>query len=163
MAELTLEEPAALRDRPHVGGLPIPWVTYVSPDGRPDFRVHVEDRRRRVAEERRCQLCGTEMEGEVTFIGFQWSLSGMRFGEPPAHRACLDYALAVCPWLGGRGYSERGHAPETRFVTHPEEPGVMVLYTCKTFEVIPDPSGETELVYLAGWATRTPEWIRRTA
>lgn len=156
-----MEEPEALRARPHWGRYPIPWVTYVRPDGTPDFRVHVEGRRRLVAEKRLCQLCGTRMGEEVTFIGFPHSLNGLRFGEPPAHRECLEYALSVCPWLSGRPYSDRPGDPGTHFVTRPEQPTQMVIYTCRLFVAVPDPSEETELVFLAGDADRRVEWFRR--
>lgn len=156
-----LQEPARLARRPHWGRYPIPWVVYVGPDGTPDFRVHREDRRRRCAAERRCQLCGGRFGTEpVTFIGFSHSLNGGRFGEPPLHRDCLDYALEVCPWLAGKPYSDRPGDPGTHFVTQHEDP-LMVIYTCNGFKAIPDPGGEAELIYEADWATRPVEYYRR--
>lgn len=156
-----MDEPQALQARPHWGRYPIPWITYIDGQGKPDFRVHMEDRRQEVADKRLCQLCGQPMGEEVQFIGFIHSLNGMRFGEPPSHEECLSWARENCPWLSGRPYNDRPGEPGTHFVTRPEQPREMVIYTCREFRAIPDPSGETRIVYQAGAATRPVEYHRR--
>jgi hypothetical protein len=110
-------------------------VTYIGPDGKPDFRVHVEVRRRLVAIERRCQLCGERFgDGEeITFVGFEASLNGLIFGEPPMHRSCFDYARTVCPWLGGDPVSGRPHDPEVSVAVRPYDPATMMVYTTRSF------------------------------
>lgn len=159
-------EPDALRRRPHRGKLPIPWITYVAEDGRPDFRVHVESKRRRVEEDHLCQLCGERMGEEVVFVGLSaamaaWGETGPAFGEPPMHRECLDYALEVCPWLSGRDYADREYPGGTKVGARPGDARDLIIYTCEDFSTRPDPSGQTDLVYVPGWAVKPVEWYRR--
>jgi hypothetical protein len=104
MAVAIENEPAGLIARPHYGRFPIPYVTAVV-DGVPDFRSHDHTRRRECAEERLCQLCGLGLgsgpyvKDPTVFVGFAWALNTRRFGEPPMHESCMEFAWRACPWL----------------------------------------------------------------
>lgn len=130
--------PAALAARPHHGELPIPFITAVV-DGKPDFRVHDNERRDRCAAEHLCQLCGIALRERFAFVGTRSSTRRRTFGEPPMHLDCMDWAWQVCPWLSGRDFrpglslsltvSHKAAPPRDRF---------MAIYITDGYRVQPD-------------------------
>jgi len=134
--------PDNLATRPRHGRYPIPWVTTVR-DGVPDFRVHDDLRRWRVATERRCQLCGFTMGRPVAMIGTARSADLRTFGEPPAHPACMDYAVAVCPWLNGSDASRRPMPSVVDVMARRLQPDTLILVTVPDFEGMQDLDNRT--------------------
>lgn len=96
-------EPERLKRRPHAGMFPIPFVTAII-DGKPDFRVHNDERREMIGKRKLCQLCGDRLNGDIWLAGAQETLRRKTFGEPPMHEECARWAIEVCPWLAGRGW-----------------------------------------------------------
>lgn len=148
-------EPAALRERPHHGGLPIPWITHVREDGTPDFRVHDTARRHQAAEEALCQLCGERLGEYMVFVGREESAARRIFGEPPMHPECFDYARAVCPWLGGRPHSDRPGDDSTTFIERASDPRWLRVLVTTTYSLTPDDR------WYAGLPVERPGWLRR--
>lgn len=126
-------EPEQLRERPHHGRFPIPFVTAVDELGKPDFRVHDDRRRFECALHSLCQLCGKPlMLGETVFVAQE--ARKLVFGEPPMHADCFEFAWEVCPWLAGGGWSDRWRAE------------------ARDLEILPPPpdSGEVTILWAAG-------------
>lgn len=159
-----MKEPEALAARPHRGKLPIPFVTYVDPDGKPDFRVHDNARRQECATKRLCQLCGTKMASHVTFVGTKGSVERRTFGEPPGHRECLLFALEVCPWLAGSDYRSEWLEGSgfTRLTTPEIDDEPIALYTCGGFKIIADDEGSGSIKWVAKKAPATISWLSRS-
>jgi hypothetical protein len=132
-----MEEPARLRERPHWGHFPIPFVTHVEVGGRPDFRVHDDERRFECALHRLCQLCGKPLILEPTvFVGQH--PQRLTFGEPPMHESCFEFAWKVCPWLAGAGWSDRWRTE------------------ARDLEILPSPPDTAEVIVL--WVNGASSW-----
>lgn len=128
--------PPALLARPHWGNLPIPWITFIDRDGRPDFRVHDQWARRRAADHRLCQLCGEDLGAVMVFVGSEESAARGVFGEPPMHPNCWSYARKVCPWLQGRPVHDR-EAPEgASFIERAQDPRYLRVMRCREFVTV---------------------------
>lgn len=158
-----MEEPKGLASRPHFGGLPVPFITAII-DGTPDFKVHDVIARANCATQRLCQLCGQPFGDEPThlaFIGTIRTVLDMRFGEPPAHPECLQYAWDVCPWLAGREYAGTDAARRFRRVAPPKPPEMMGVLFTDRYWLVEDDEGATDFKFLAGAPTRPIEWRER--
>lgn len=88
--------PARLDGLPKHGGLPITFVTFVGPDGLPDFKVTDHHKRLRCASDRLCGLCGDPLGYWIAFIGGPLCVSKRLWYDPPMHRDCAEYAFEVC-------------------------------------------------------------------
>jgi hypothetical protein len=134
-------EPQQLRDRPHHGRFPIPFVTAVDELGRPDFRTHDDAQRFECALNRLCQLCGKPLVlGDTVFVGQH--PHRLTFGEPPMHEDCFEFAWEVCPWLTGAGWSDRWRAE------------------ARDLEVLPSPPDSGEIIVL--WVNGSSNWRVRS-
>lgn len=134
-------EPAQLAARPHHGRFPIPFITHVREDGRPDFRVQSIDARKEVAERNLCQLCGEPLKDFANFVGFTSSVMARSFGEPPMHPNCASYALLVCPFLAGGNEWRPFAADPHHYVVleHPETaPRWMAVVLVREWSAYPD-------------------------
>lgn len=132
MPELAVAEPERLVRRPHRGRLPVPFVSAWA-DGVPDFKTHDHHRRRLCAHHDLCQLCGNPLDPVKVFIGFPWALNRLRFGEPPMHEDCMEFAWAACPWLA-TAHSWRQLAEGTTFADRPPTvPQAMVVAWCEEY------------------------------
>lgn len=133
-----MPEPEQLRERPHWGRFPIPFVTAVDELGKPDFRAHDDRHRFECALNRLCQLCGQPLVlGPTVFVTQQ--PRKFTFGEPPMHADCFEFAWEVCPWLAGGGWSDRWRAE------------------ARDLEILPPPpdTGEVTILWVAGAWTWT--------
>lgn len=111
--------PERLAARPVWRGFPIPYVTHVNSLGVPDFKVHDEKRKLKVALELLCQLCGSPLGDDINFLAFQQMVWRGRTGEPPLHDECARFALETCPFLaGGREYATH-HRTEAHYTPPP--------------------------------------------
>lgn len=155
-----VEEPPALQARPHVGGLPVPYITaWIG--GHPDFKVHDEVRRAECAGSRLCQLCGTSLDAQVAFAGTEGSIERRTFGEPPAHPACMAYAFSVCPWLGGKPYVMKHRSVGVTTLPPPlKEPPEMGILITDGFWLVDDDEGVTDFKYRAAEPLKI-EWRKR--
>lgn len=159
-----MEEPALLAARPHHGRFPIPFVTHIREDGRPDFRVHNNTRRAECAERRLCQLCGAELGSELVFVGFKGSVECGVFGEPPMHRDCMEWAWEVCPFLAGAEWRAdwAAAAAELTILPQPQlRPTALAIYVTDDYTAIPDPEGSGSVKWKVGLPAGAIEWRER--
>jgi hypothetical protein len=141
----------------------VPVVTAVV-EGKPDFKLHDEVSRARCGALRLCQLCGKPMPDLMAFIGARESIERRTFGEPPAHRACLDFAFDACPFLAGKGYREgwRDAARAAGFAVlepakPPPEMGILIT---NGYYLVSDDEGLTGFKYKAAEPLHI-EWRKR--
>jgi hypothetical protein len=88
------------------------FFTITPPPGRElSFRAINPQNVRRCGKARLCGICGQPLDYRFWFLGSAEDLDRRVFGEPPMHRECLDYALAVCPFLSGH-YRPTHRLPE---------------------------------------------------
>lgn len=122
------EPPPQLAERPHWGRFPIPFVTHVDELGKPDFRVHDDERRFECAMHRLCQLCGKPLVLDATVFVTQ-TPRRMTFGEPPMHEACFEFAWEVCPWLAGGAWRDdlRAAARDLEILPAPHDTGEVTI------------------------------------
>jgi hypothetical protein len=87
-------------------GFPIPFVVLVDKEGNHYFSVNDEHKIRECFREKLCHVCGMSLKGEYWFTGGQVSAFHPHgyFVDGPAHKACLVYALQVCPYLAYTQY-----------------------------------------------------------
>jgi hypothetical protein len=97
-----IKAPKRLRSRPQWRGLPIPYIALIGDDGKPDFRVTDEAKRRSVILNHWCQLCGQPLGKVFFFTGGTEAAKANAFFEPACHMDCLIYAMQVCPFIVGR-------------------------------------------------------------
>ncbi len=157
-----MTEPPCLRARPHIGGLPIPFVTAYD-RGRPDFRAHDPLKRSAAAARRLCQLCGRPLGERFVFVGLRPSVEARTFGEPPMHRVCFDFAAEVCPWIAGADWRDdwRNVAAEVHYLQPPPSRGELGVCTTSSYRMVNDRSGLTPRVFRAGDLLEPVEWIGR--
>lgn len=115
-------------------GFPILYMTPVDAMGVPNFRGCDEAKRRLAAHYRLCCICGEKLGWWVRFVGGPENCTRRIFSDPPMHQECLDYGMAVCPfllrsseWLEMTKAAElRGEIPETGPVRFPDKWGIYI-------------------------------------
>lgn len=135
------EMPAKLRQRPKFKGMPIPFTTFVMPDGTPDFKVVDEYNRLLCIERRRCGLCGQDLKfgKPMVFIGGNQSCESGMFIDPAMHEECAKYAAKVCPYLAvTQKHSEREspNAMAEYAGATADRPAGMGIYYCNGYQAI---------------------------
>ena len=152
-----VEIPRALRKRPRDRrGFPIPWIVLIDANKRPHFTINDGARTLLAGRKKRCGLCGEKLRGDIAFVGGpQCFLSPMgAFSDPPMHRACAAYAIAVCPYLAAPSYAKRiddrtlkpGDTPGGVLIgkddlVRDDRPAAFMLGTVPAFEMIIRPDG----------------------
>lgn len=100
------EMQALPRDR---RGLPIPANVFRDKAGAPHFTINDDVKTMQALREDRCAICWGRLTRGRWFVG--GPLSALHehgaFGDPPGHRACITYALQVCPYLAAPSYTKR--------------------------------------------------------
>lgn len=85
---------------PYYKGLPIPFTTLIDENGVPNFQAIDSAKVLRCILERRCGVCGEEIEdGWVAFIGGELCSENLVFIDPGMHPECAYYAAETCPYL----------------------------------------------------------------
>lgn len=159
-----MKEPPRLANRPHHGRFPIPFVTYVRPDGRPDFRVQDNARREECARRRLCQLCGQDLGERFAFVGSTTSAARRCFGEAPMHLDCMEWAWKVCPWLAGAGWRSEWKDAAEELTILPRPSGGsrwMVVYITGSYRVIPDDEGSGSVKWIPAAASEPLQYRDR--
>jgi hypothetical protein len=143
-----VEMPPRVAARPRdKRGYPILFTSAVI-DGVPDFRISSLDAVLRAAEESLCGVCGQRLDYWLVFIGGPVAVANRAFGDPPMHRACAEYALAVCPYLATK--ADRSQALQAKHgellrkydpTMIREKPSRLALYTTRGFRVYPNGKG----------------------
>jgi hypothetical protein len=152
--------PRTLRQRPKYKGLPIPFTTFISPDGKPDFRVVDEYSRLLCIERRLCGLCGAELKRgrPIVFIGGDKSCGAGNFLDPAMHEECAVYATTVCPYLtGNQTHRSVGTTSEVIVfdMVSTERPKKMGLYYTRGYDAID--MGESG-IYIRAWPSTKIDW-----
>jgi hypothetical protein len=114
-----MEEPYALKIRPHWKGLPIPMAVVVT-NGKPDFATVNFTLVFDLAYKKKCALCGTRMRGNrYAFIGGPVAKANGLYQDGPMHEECARYAAEVCPFVDGRKdeYRDGASRPDEMYVT----------------------------------------------
>lgn len=157
MSAPATEIPRALRKRPRDRrGYPIPWIVLIDTNGRPHFTINHGERTLAAGRRKLCGLCGTKLRRDVALVGgTRCFLSPYgAFSDPPMHRDCAAYALAVCPYLAAPSYGRRiddrtltpGATPGGVLIRNDDDvtedrPEAFMLGTCEAFEMIIRPDG----------------------
>lgn len=110
--------PLQLADRPvDDRGFAIPWIS-PTVDGKPAFGVNDQRLRIKAVLERLCGQCGMRVGLRGWFVCGPVELADGFFIEPHMHRDCIEYAVAVCPYLLASSWqsawmrrAERGDLP----------------------------------------------------
>lgn len=156
-------------------GYPVPWfVAWV--DGRPEFRAMDGEKLVRAVREKRCWVCGQRLGVHVTFVIGPMCIVNRVSAEPPSHFECGLWSAVNCPFINNpkavRREDERitnAHLRETSAgCALARNPGVMALWTTRSFEVFDDGQGkplfqigEPESVkYFREGREATPEEVR---
>ena len=165
-------EPASLKARPHHGPFPVPYVTAII-DGIPDFKVHDNVQREKVARRGLCQLCGERfaptamppaiLPPTMAFVGHRGSLERGVFGEPPMHVDCMEFAWEVCPWLAGRNWQLdwRKAAEGLTILPEPDDDGPLGIWITNGYRVVPDDEGSGSVKWIPNPPTRAIAWRSR--
>lgn len=139
--------PKRLQKRPLYKGLPITFVTFVGPDGMPDFKVLDGIKRRTAVVQNLCGLCGEPNEKIIVLIGGVECSQSHLFLDPAMHVECAQYAVKVCPYLAlpNHDYSKADpkHLQDGQSVirTHeevnPHRPEKLALFYARSYDLVP--------------------------
>ena len=124
-ARLGLPVPARMLGLPRdARGYVIPVNVQRDPAGRPHFTVNDAAKSLALSLDKRCGICGQELERDTWFVGGPLSALHVngRYFDGPVHGDCGRYALQVCPWLAAPRYARR---IEDRTVPEELRPAVM--------------------------------------
>lgn len=142
--------PERMRDLPVHRGYPVPWfvdwVTDEAGENVPEFRAMDGRKFVRAVKEKRCWVCGDKLGGWLTFvIGPMCGINRVS-AEPPSHLECAGWSARNCPFLS-RPHMERRDVDPALGALKPagcmieRNPGVMLLWTTRTYEVFRTPKG----------------------
>lgn len=132
-------------------GYPVPWfVAWI--DGVPDFRVIGPDKIATAASQKRCWLCGVQLDRwkrfawEGAFVIGPMCALNRTTSEPPCHRECAIFAATACPFLT-RPNAERRAANLPADHTAPagvgltRNPGVSLVWITRSWQWYPVVNG----------------------
>ncbi|TDC02659.1 hypothetical protein E1091_00210 [Micromonospora fluostatini] len=164
--------PVRMRRLPTVGGLAVPWITLVTPDGRVRFGVVNARRQQAAILGRLCQICGQALEARIVLAMRAVDLRRHLAPEPGQHPECAGYSVRACPMLSGRlnqyrsnpapvdpavgttvGDSERGRAGQ------PAEPWSLVWVS--GYRATTDPENGLPAVLVLPWQVLRVRPIRQ--
>lgn len=126
-------------------GYPVPFfVAWV--DGKPDFRIADGRKVARCITEKLCWICGQRLGKHLAFVVGPMCAVNRVSAEPPMHRDCAEYSVAVCPFLLNPK-QKRNPREKPEEVRNPggtmleRNPGVMVLWLTASYRVVDDGNG----------------------
>lgn len=126
-------------------GYPVPWFV-ARIDGKPEFRV-ADDRKRRAAIlQGLCWVCGQPLGRHLVFVVGPMCVVNRVSAEPPCHLDCAEFSVRACPFLSKPQMVRRENdMPEGTEVPAGEmirrNPGVIALYPTRDFHLIRDGKG----------------------
>jgi hypothetical protein len=124
-----MDVPARLRSRPLFRGLPIPYTTFIAPDGTPDFKITNLIAWMECTRKKLCSVCGQDLDYWVWYIGSPDQVKDQIFFDPAMHEECARYAADVCPFIAYRtGYAQNVKEPEG---------GKILAHAAADFEINP--------------------------
>lgn len=137
--------PFRMRSLPVDGrGYPVPFfIAWI--DGKPDHRVADPEKFARAIRGKLCHLCGEPLDSMLTFIIGPMCGINRVSADPPDHLDCARWAAAACPFLTRPNAKRRSaNLPEEATLSEhglARNPGVTLLWSTRSFELIKDPSG----------------------
>lgn len=128
-----------------VAGRPIPWFSAVLDDGTHDARVADYDKWGLAVRAGLCWVCGKPLGGFKAFaVGPMCALNRIS-GEPPQHLECAEYSARACPFMANpKRRRRKSQLPEGVQMSDfglERNPGAVLVWTTRVFNVIRDPSG----------------------
>jgi hypothetical protein len=139
----TMNIPESLARRPvdPKRGLPIPLVSeYEGEDGSTlvDFTAVNGETALKVAAERRCGLCGEDLDYWVVFLGGPRSAASRMYVDPPMHPDCAEAALILCPHIANPKLARAAKHKAGDVITpdgfQDEKPQTWILYLTRSYE-----------------------------
>ena len=128
-------------------GYPVPWfVQWV--DGAPNFQLVSPARFRQAIKFGSCWICGERLGARKTFVLGTLNIINRVTSEPACHYDCARFAAQACPFLV-LPKAQYKDIPEgaTRFAeVTGRNPGVVALWTTKTFKIESDGEGKQLIV-----------------
>lgn len=90
-------------------GYPVPYIVLIDKTGRPQFTINDHEKVLTCISKKLCSICGKRITGGFWFVGGSRCFLHEHgaFLDPPLHLECAEYALAVCPFLAARRYTDR--------------------------------------------------------
>ncbi len=130
-------------------GFPVPWfVAWV--DGEPEFRAMDGEKFIRAIREKLCWVCGQRLGVNMCFVAGPMCGINRTSAEPPSHLECGRWSAINCPFLSNprmvRREDEKINNTQMResaagfAITR--NPGVVMLWITRQFEVYPDGLGK---------------------
>jgi len=137
---------------------PVPWFVADGPDGEPEFRAMDGRKWVRAVRDKLCWVCGQSLGGYrrgqqhpvYTFVAGPMCGVNRTSAEPPCHLECARWSARNCPFLS-RPHMTRREQEALCELAGPEgapagdailrNPGVVLLWTTRTYKVFDDGKG----------------------
>jgi hypothetical protein len=145
MTKTAVTEPRNIKRLPiNKAGYRVPyfakWI-----DGEPDFRIVDTEKMRDAIRLTLCWICGQPRGVYGSYVAGPMCAVNRTSAEPPSHRDCAVYSVAVCPFLATPSMVRRERGlPEshaTAGVMIKRNPGVTVIWTSRNGGPFPCPNG----------------------
>src|SRR5215469_1012973 len=92
--------PRQMRSRPRdPRGFPVPWFVRDDTSPQPDFTILSVAKWHEAIQCGLCWLCGGTLGRTVAFVLGPINVVTRTTTEAPAHPACAEYAVQICPFL----------------------------------------------------------------
>jgi hypothetical protein len=136
-----------------IRGFVVPWfVTWI--DGKPEFRLTGPEKRITAVNQNRCWVCGGKLTRERSFVIGPMCTVNRVSAEPPSHHECATYSAQNCPFLT-KPHMVRREDDLTRSckenvagVMIASNPGVIAVWNCLDYKVIPAPAKDDRDAWL---------------
>lgn len=128
-------------------GYPVPWfVQWV--DGDPNFQLVSPQRFRQAVRFGSCWICGERLGVRKTFVMGPLNIINRVTSEPACHYDCARFAAQACPFLvlPQAQYKDAPEGSSRHAEVTGRNPGVVALWTTKTFKMVPAGEGKKLIV-----------------
>lgn len=128
-------------------GYPVPWfVQWV--DDTPNFQLVSPQRFRQAIKFGSCWICGDRIGVRKTFVMGTLNIINRVTSEPACHYDCARFAAQACPFLilPAAKYKEMPEGATKHADITGRNPGVVALWTTKTFKIQPASDGKQLIV-----------------
>lgn len=144
-------------------GFCVPWFVPYK-DGKPEFRAMDPEKRANAVKFKFCWVCGGRLGRFMTFVAGPMCGINRASAEPPCHIECARWSARNCPWLNNPDADRRVDEVVTNDMSKcpgiavARNPGVIMLWTTRTYSVFPDHKGNYMLMF--GNPVEPVEWYR---
>jgi hypothetical protein len=128
-------------------GYPVPWFVQWIMD-EPDFRVVSPRKFQMAVRFGYCWICGERLGARKTFVMGTLNILNRVTSEPACHIDCARFAAVACPFLAipQAQYREPPQGATKLAEVTGRNPGVVALWTTKTFKMVPAGEGKKLIV-----------------